>query len=299
MWIVAMDGSHLSYRCLRLASMLMDVDNASHHILALNISEGGKTNSLLASNTQEEVRKCGVSMQKFAFKTIGQPEKLSVAQTLVAYVNNCSDLKVRLVLGAQGMRYDDITGVPVMDHIGSVAGECMERVKAPVIVVKQPWRELEGQRNPLGRVQRCGRNGKPGLNLFVCVDDSGLSKQAFNVASKMLRPGDSLVALHVRRPPRDSYSQERENKLRDSYTQSCSQLQNTIKGLESCKYIEVPRTNNSIGEDILEFTDVNMADVIIMSSEELGSSRSQQLGSVSLFVAKHAKPHVCIIKHAE
>jgi len=86
----------------------------------------------------------------------------------------------------------------------------------------------------------------------------------------------------------------------------------------------VPRTNNSIGEDILEFTDVNMvsrervfhrcrilsscspvnhlvsqADVIIMSSEELGSSRSQQLGSVSLFVAKHAKPHVCIIKHAE
>lgn len=235
-WVVGMDSSRLAFRCLRLASMLMDVKSGKHHLLVLSIQSGDANENLtLSANCQEEARKCNVPRKNYAFKTLMKPNDWSVGETLIYYANKCAGLKARLVIGAQGMRRDTYSGESSMDWIGSIAAECMAKVKVPLTVVKQPWRDVNGQRNALGRVMRCGRNGLPGLNYLCCVDDTQISHQTFAFATQLLRPADELTVFYVAKSVKDADIIKREASLRNHYTAECSKLMYCFQGLKNAE----------------------------------------------------------------
>lgn len=300
-WVVGVDGSRLSFRCLRLASMLMDT-TGKDQLIVLHVSTHGEVSetSMLATNCQLEARRCNIPMKCFAFKSVPKVDKLSVADTIISYISNFAGNRARLVIGAQGMRTNGTAGTTSMDHIGGVAMECMLRIKVPVVIVKQPWGPEDGHRDSFSRVLRSGHNGHPGLNIYCCVDDSRVSRQAFTLATSITRQEDKLVALHVTKIARDAQSQDRERRFDEQYTKECASLPATFKNVRDAKYVAMRRTNNSVGDDIIETTEDEQADVIFVGTKELANPQNfQQLGSVCSHLAKFSRTHLCIVKHAQ
>ena len=302
-WVIGMDGSRLAFRCLRLASMMMTL-RGKHDLLVLHLSDekAERESMLLESKCQEEARKCGIPYRNFAFKTLTRPAGWSVAQTLIYFANQCAGYRARLVIGAQGVRLDDEKGDRAMDWLGAVATECMAKVKVPLVVVKQPWGNVQGERNPLGRVLRYGRNGTNGLKIVVCVDSTMLSMQVFSFAAGLLRPDDRLVALYVAGTNKNRVvGDQADAMVRSTYTAECAKIEFSVKGIQSAEFMAVPHNHNgkkSIGSDILEATENAEADLLFMGSVELSNpERKHQLGSICAWVAKYTTSHLCIIKN--
>jgi len=262
MWLVGMDSSKLAFRCLRLATMLMDVKSSKHHLLVVSIVDDDQKEDLtLQANCQEEARRCGLLMKNYAFKTMKRPDKWTVGEALIYFANKAAGYKARLVIGAQGMRGGDASkGAQAMDRIGSIASDCMSKVKVPLIVVKQPWGDIDGQRNALGRVMRCGRNGVPGLTFMCCVDGSAISNQIFAFTTSLLRPDDRFVALHVRKVARDVDGQNREAMVCTYYKQECAKVAFTFKGLKgtSCESRAMEQLQRTMAVDFCEFSSVSL-----------------------------------------
>ena len=204
------------------------------------------------------------------------------------------------LIGAAGKTGDDrADGQPThgrsgFDVVGQVAKECMARgetplpalkrmivqpgrnnppslptyccdacaVHVPLMVVKQPWQPNlpDGLRNPIGRVLRYGRNGQPGLNIFVCVDSSRLSQQAFSFAASLLRRDDRLVCLHVTNMGTDKGRNEREDEaVRVAFAVECGKLACVVPGLQGADYITTPHYKTTIADDILEYVEEKKA----------------------------------------
>ena len=59
-WVVGLDGSALSFRCLRLAAMTMKLDG-SHNLLALSlVGPGEEPKKSMMSKAEEEARRAGI-----------------------------------------------------------------------------------------------------------------------------------------------------------------------------------------------------------------------------------------------
>eukprot|EP00966_Prymnesium_polylepis_P135718 3137343-Prymnesium_polylepis.1 len=173
LWIVGLDGSQLSYRCLRLVAMTMKLSGGKHKLLALNMAKSGDPeNSKIFNEAETQARAAGVNMFKsFSTKSLKIPRSLcataaadgwSLVDTLVYFANHTARFRGRLVLGAKGLTGAD---QPKMDRLGHVALSCLDRVKVPVTIVKEAWRGASGDHNAMGRIMRVGRNGLPGLTI--------------------------------------------------------------------------------------------------------------------------------------
>ena len=70
-WIVGLDGSAISFRCLRLASLCM-MQNGTHKLLAINLVKRGQTEDKgLFTKAEDECRRAGVfTLKNFGCKTV-------------------------------------------------------------------------------------------------------------------------------------------------------------------------------------------------------------------------------------
>ena len=113
-WVVAVDGSELSMRSLRLACFLLNPKHADKIIVANIVKPGTAENAGLFANCKEEARKCGVIPERaLECKTITTPDGWEVGDALVYFTNHIGlqgFAGTHLVLGAQGMNHCDDTG---------------------------------------------------------------------------------------------------------------------------------------------------------------------------------------------
>jgi len=163
-WVVGIDGSLLSFRCLRLAAMMMN-QSGQHHLVALNlVAIGEKENTTLMGKAAEQALRAGVQPKFFGKKTIVIPAGWSAEGALIYFANHVAGGTGKLVIGSFGTTLEeDSVGAKKFGSLGHFAAECLDRVKVPVTIVKDAWASKEGDMSALGRVLRVGRNGRPGL----------------------------------------------------------------------------------------------------------------------------------------
>ena len=293
LWVIAVDGSDLSMRALRLAAFLMNPtfikSGQRDQVVVVNIVQQGEAeNTNLLVTCREELRKCNLQNveKQVALKTITLPEGWSVGDGLVYFTNHVHMGQTHLVIGAAGKRADG-SG---FSHLGSIAEQCLAKVKVPVTVVKGPWGTTShGDRGPFGRPLRHGMDASTGLQIVVCIDGSRTGDLAFDAGTSFCREGDTLTALHVESV--DSTDSLCEKK----YPVECEKVLESKK-LAACKYVHVPSKRNSISDAIIAASDE--ADILVMGTVELVNIKKRNvLGSIALHIAKKAKGHLTVIKN--
>jgi nucleotide-binding universal stress UspA family protein len=297
LWVVAFDGSDLAKRALRLASFLMNpkmsLKGRQDNVLVVTCNMPGESaadHSALFADCVLELMRCGIWEKRVACKAIDLPDGWTVGDGLVYFANHVHGAgSTRLVLGAAGVTAQS-TGAGHTEYrfarLGGIAKQCLAKVKVPVTIVKEPWVYREG---PLGRVQRLGRNGEPGVTIVCCVDSSNLSELAFDMAVSLCREGDTLRAIHV-----SGHDRKGESELvASSYSAECQKVADA-KGLASAEFVACD-IHGSIADTVIQAT--ADADVIVMGSVELSDvNKRHVLGSVCLSVAQHPTAHMMIVK---
>ena len=75
----------------------------------------------------------------------------SVGDALVYFANHINNGRARLLVGGAGMHNEKATWA----KLGSIAEQCLAKVKVPVVLVKGPWgTSAHGDRSAFGRPVR-------------------------------------------------------------------------------------------------------------------------------------------------
>lgn len=299
LWIVALDGSDLSFRALRLCAFLMNPKNLQRgqrdNVVVVNVLKPGDPddkNDHLWGDAKNELIKCGVFLHNIACKSIQLPDGWEVGDALVYFANHAGvghSCSAHLVLGAQGI---DKQAGGKMAHVGSIATQCMAKVKVPITIVKNSWGTRDGERDGFGRPIRVGRDGNPksGLHIMCCVDGSPTGDAAFDLATSLCREGDSLQAVHV-----TGFLAKRTLLAEQKYTLECEKVKETRK-LQDCSFLKVPAVKGSVSDALVEAS--HDADLLVMGTIELANIKKRHiLGSIAMGIAKHCDTHMTIIKN--
>lgn len=301
-WLVGLDGSHISYRALRLATMMMDpnVDTVKAFTIYDPSTDDVGTAQTLMSNAELELRKAHVPSEQWVVEAQALCDGWNIANQIIYHANHVNNGNAVLVIGASGKTADGDSGKvhpsgnPPM---GKIADACLNRCKVPVLLTRASAAALDEQE---GVTRRRGLGGEAkGLCFTVCVDQSNLSKKAFDLSLRLCRPmeTDMLRALHVEdgewmgsRPP-----PQRET-LRKYYEAECHKASfvcdDLIAGLDM-----VPRGSKASIKDTL-LSQLEKTDVVVIGSMELSNfDKKIHLGSVAQAVAKLSRPHVLVVKN--
>ena len=143
----------------------------------------------------------------------------------------------------------------------------------------------------VSRVKRVGRNGSPGLNFMVSMDNAAVSRSAADIAMKVARKDDSVYGFHVS----DGSAASNE---------TCKYMKEELLKAENAgnmatgRMVSVPLgRGTSIIREIGDFSDFKKIDIMVMGSMELSKPGSdQRLGSVSMAVSKASSAHVMVVK---
>lgn len=147
--------------------------------------------------------------------------------------------------------------------------------------------------------ERARHEAGAACKIVVCVDDHEVSKRCFDLASRLVRSGDELDALHV--DTDSTVAQMVYTKFNDM----CGKLSATT-GVSSHKIFNVPKKGGSIKNTIIDYCDEGTtlngaptpADVLVMGSIELADPKKDvYLGSVVAAVAKVSECNLLIVKH--
>ena len=294
--IVALDGSDLSFRALRLASFLMCSKQVSKgardNVVVVNVLKPGQTeNRQLMDNAVQELRKCMVLEWNVCCKSVPLPEGWTVGDALVYFANHAGlghANQSHLVIGAQGA-----DGCGDMSKMGTIAVQCCAKCKVPVTVVKGAWGTVSGDRTALGRPMRTGRDGKEetGLSILVCIDGTVTGHKAFDIATAFCREGDRLTALHV-----TGFLQLRTEMADARYVIECAKVRDSRK-LASCEFVKVPPGKGSSISDAIVAASAE-CDLLVMGSVELANIKKRHLlGSVAMAITKRSQCHMCVVKN--
>ena len=300
-WLVGLDGSHVSYRALRLATMMMDpnVDTIKAFTIYDPSTDDVGAAQTLMSNAEIELRKAHVPPEQWVIEAQALEEGWNVTSQIIYHANHVNNGNAVLVIGAAGKTADNATKAHPKGNapMGKIADACLNRCKVPVLLTRASAKALDEQE---GVTRRRGLAGEArGLCISVCVDSSNLSKKAFDLALRLCRPmeTDMLRALHVEdgewmgsRPP-----PQRET-LRKYYEAECHKAafvcDDLIAGLDL-----VPKDGrDSIKNTLL--SQLEKTDVVVIGSMELSNfDQKIHLGSVAQAVAKLSRPHVLVVKN--
>ena len=160
-WVVAVDGSTTSMRGVRLASFLMnakakDVSKGRDYVLVINVIKPGEVKpTALFGDCVEELRKCGLNVFKQVHcQTVERPDEWGVGDALVYFSNHVNMGHARLIIGGPGVHEAAVPGKSgKWKQLGSIAEQCLTKVKVPVVLVKGMWgTDPQGDRNAIGRV---------------------------------------------------------------------------------------------------------------------------------------------------
>lgn len=301
-WVVAVDGSDTSMRAVRLASFLMNakskkVDKGRDAVLIAHIVKPGEAApTSLFGDCTNELRACGLDTFKQVHCTaIELPnENWGVGDALVYFANHINMGRARLLIGGAGVHKDKKEWA----KLGSIAEQCLAKVKVPVVLVRGPWgTNAQGDRNALGRPIRQGKEEGTGLNIVCCVDGTNTGDHAFDVATTICREGDSLTALHVE-TIHDSaaHANDRMSAVESKYATECAKVGESM-ALADCKYKQVHAGKGAaISEPIIESS--YDCDLLVMGTVELLNIRKRHiLGSIAMHIASSAKGHMMIVKN--
>lgn len=303
MWIVALDGSEISFRALRLVTFLMNpkhvLKGVHDNVVVITVLKPGETETSknhILNDARVKLIKCGVGDFNIRTKAITLPDGWEVGDALVYFANHAHmgrSASSHFVLGAQGID-KAATGGSKMAHLGSIAEQCLAKVKVPVTIVKNAWGTKHADCDGLGRPVRVGHDGNPksGLHIACAVDGTFTSDAAFDLAASLCREGDTLSAVFVM----GTGSDRRATMCESNYTIECAKVGESRK-LKQCEFVKVVLgKGGSVAKALVEIG--KDCDVLVMGSVELTKIEKRHvLGSVAMGIAKHAPCHLCVAKN--
>ena len=270
------------------------------NVVVVTVLKDGETEAskeMLFGDAKEELRSCGVMPEtNVATKAIPLLPGWGIGDALTYFANHAAfgySASAHLIIGAQGIEGKALQAGAKMSSLGSIAQQCLSKVKIPVTIVKAAWGTRDGDRDAFGRPVRAGRDGnkKTGLHLVVCIDGSPIGDKALDLATSLCREGDSMTAVHVATPDNHEATQLCESK----YGAECGKIEMSKK-LAKCQFVKVlPGRDNSISHALIDASEE--ADIFIMGSIELVDMKKRHvLGSIAMHIAKNASAHMCIVK---
>lgn len=152
-----MDGSELSFRALRLAASL--ADDMQDNVVAVHVTDNVDAKALQSKCT-DTLLAAGIQIRRQAFQMVERSDNWGIADLLIYLANHIAKGSGVLVLGAAGKMgesRDTKTGPSGQPPMGSVALQCQEIVKVPVVIVKSTQSPIT-QPN-VRRGMRPSRNG--------------------------------------------------------------------------------------------------------------------------------------------
>ena len=219
LFLVAVDGSELSMRGVRLAAYLMNpgIDRMRAVMVAMPRPPPAATveESLLQQGNQaespttvlmaakSEAIKCGIPANQIEVEEVTMEEEpqgtrdeilLAVAQVLVSSANRSLRRSAgMLVLGAAGIgKAQHGTAKKAVD-LGPVAQYVLQKAKCAVTFCKEAQVDLDSAR----------RTTRFAMHIAVCADGSHTSRGAFDTALRFCKAGDKLTVIHIENEPKD------------------------------------------------------------------------------------------------
>merc|ERR1712173_198707 len=120
--------------------------------------------------------------KRFAFKLLDDEDQ-SVGHRLMAYVNTDQKKKVDLfVTGLYGRTYEQYEKNEKKHHVGSKSDLSLRATQCPSLFVRREVPIPDGQNS---------------LKIVVGVDGSQNSQHAFQFATRLLEPGNTLHVVHI------------------------------------------------------------------------------------------------------
>ena len=316
---MAVDGSELSMRGVRLAAYLMDPERDRIKVVMVNMPEGVAPVSVeeslksaditrkhdsptkVLSAARSELAKCGCPAEKIQTDELyleeegtgGADTLQAVAELLVSLANRMLRRTAgMLVLGAAGIgKAQKGTAKKAVD-MGPVAHHALRYAKCAVTLCKEAQVDLD---SPL-------RATRFALHICVCADGSATSRGAFDAALRFCKAGDKLTVLHIASASTDGGMSDRvdgeEHMVRRYWMDECEKVSFARDGLSvSFAPVILPR-QQTIVSTIIAFVEANQCQLCVMGSIQLIKLEQGGivLGSVAQAVANRCRAHCCIVK---
>lgn len=300
LFVVAVDGSRLGYRAVKLAAWNCNFNNRDK-IKCVSVARGISAMEAmsLVKDGEALLRECGVPAISIVPGEVFHADKnQQLAEVLCRAASGG-----HLVMGAGGKRLQEEAEKrkgAASAALGSVALDCMSLCHAPVLLAKPKGIPAL---DDLKFLQK--RNAGAGTLIAIAVDSSAISQKCFDMAVRMVKRGDKVKVINVVNTDRAAERPDAVNSmLGDSavhiyYTQECSKA--TASSGCSFEFVQIKLKGNNVATTIVEYTEEILVDLLIMGSVTLAgltqNQAKQTLGSVSANVAKKTSAHVLIAKH--
>ena len=320
LFLVAVDGSELSMRGVRLAAYLMLPERDRIKVVMVDMPKRAAPASVEESlalaeadrsvqsphevlmTARSELIKCGCPSEKVLTEELsldhpgtgGADTLQAVAELLVMLSNRMLRRQSgMLVLGAAGKGKAQKGSARKAVDMGPVAQYVLKNAKCAVTLCKEAQLGLD---SPL-------RATRFALHICVCADGSTTSRGAFDQALRFCKPGDKLSVLHIESAADtpnsgESLSSARESKqlVQRYWEVECEKISFTCDGLAvNFAPVQKPR-GSTVVDCILRFVDANRCQLCVMGSVELIRQQGVVLGSVAQAVANRSRAHCCIVK---
>lgn len=282
-WLICVDGSEVSYRCIRLAASLMNA--GADRLELLHISDPSLVDldeKLIPQNIldrcQEEVQAAGVRPFRWKIQHATLRESRSVSATIMHVANRHAAI---LVLGATGMGTEVLRGASTSSSaMGSVTEACLNRCKVPLLLVRSG--PPEAPQHALA----------PKRRLAAFLGGSNSSQLAYDVALSLSRAGDSLRLLHVCEPSEDPEARAARNRY---YQGEVTKQAHLLPKLD-CALETLPH-EGSVPATISAYLGSGGVDVAVLGAGDLEKlARGVYLGPTCAEVAHFGPTHTLVIK---
>jgi len=301
LFVVAVDGTRMSKRALRLAAWLMDTGTRDK-IKCVCVSDGKDINRMTALDHVKEGEKDLMDLGLGRYTAPGEVLFVHDGGNVVDTLNKVAS-GGHLVMGTSGEKRagkGKATNDPAL--VGSVSLQCMATCSAPVILCKPKGTPaLDSTKGMQMRGQ-----GVSGTKIVVSVDGSKISQKCFDMSLRFVKPADMIHVVHVQNSDQNMLRPGASNSLLGNsaidtyYSQECAKAEHRFPRSRFV-YQALPIQKASVVETILAYTESVLADMIIMGSVELGKasslSKGLALGSVSAAIARRTPAHVLIAKN--
>ena len=296
-FVVAVDGSRLGFRAVRLAAWLMD-EHTKDKIQCVSATKGISASEALEliKSGEDLLKQSGLRpMSILPGRVLNLEGGKSLAETISSAASGG-----HLVMGAGGARLQAEAAnrkSSAAAAMGSVAQQCMSVCKAPVIIAKPKAVPKLDSTKFLE-----DRRGGAGMVIIVTVDGSSIAQKSFDMMLRFVHPGDEVHCVFVSTTDEKAVRPGAANALlgnsavRTYYKQECARAGDRFSQA-SFEFTSVPLKKASVTDTLIGFVEEKVADLVILGSVELAKATGEALGSVSAAVAKKTDANVLISKH--
>ena len=205
--------SQLSMRAVMHACYL--VDQYADNLLLVSLGRSEKDEQDMTSRflpkAKDIAQRSGLDYNRLYTEHVSLPSGMGIDEALIYLTDHTTPGGAVLVIGCAGKGDESKKGARknAQPPIGSIAQACLDTCRQPVVLVKSGEAPAEGSE----RIKRIGNDGTPGINIMVSLDESVVSRKAFDIALSlgtrgMTRRKDTLFLYHVQQPGDQDVYQE-------------------------------------------------------------------------------------------